>query len=321
MTWTGAGTSANMAAMAPFTVEDIDDQSGRTAVVTGANSGLGLETSTALAAHGAHVVMASRSPERLTAAASEVRRRHRAASVSTITLDLASLESVSTAAAEILAAHDRLDLLVDNAGVMAIPPATTADGFEMQFGTNHLGHFALTGLLLPAMVTVAGSRVVALTSLARRIGRIDFDDLHGRRRYGRWKAYSQSKLANLVFVEELERRLRAARAATIAVAAHPGYAATNLQSGSTWLQERTYQIGNALFAQSASAGALPSLYAAVAPGVAGGELFGPDKMGGSRGHPRRDRIEKRALDREVARRLWDVSVEETGVDYAFLAAR
>ncbi len=307
--------------MAPFTVDDIGDQTARTAVVTGANSGLGLETSAALAAHGADVVMASRSAERLAAAASEIRRRHPGASVSTITLDLASLESVRAAAEEILATHEHLDLLVDNAGVMAIPRATTADGFEMQFGTNHLGHFALTGLLLPAMVNVGGSRVVALTSQARHIGRIDFDDLHGRRRYGRWKAYSQSKLANLIFVEELERRLRAARAATIAVAAHPGYAATNLQSGSTWLQERAYQIGNALFAQSASAGALPSLYAAVAPGVAGGQLFGPDEMGGSRGHPRRARVEKRALDPNVGRRLWDVSVEETGVDYAVLAVR
>jgi NAD(P)-dependent dehydrogenase (short-subunit alcohol dehydrogenase family) len=307
--------------MAPFTVDDIEDQTGRTAVVTGANSGLGLEASAALAAHGAHVVMASRSPERLGEAASEVRRRHPGASVSTVTLDLASLESVRAAAAEILAARERLDLLIDNAGVMAIPAATTADGFEMQFGTNHLGHFALTGLLLPAMLDVAGSRVVAVTSQARHIGRIDFDDLHGRRRYGRWKAYSQSKLANLLFVVELERRLRAARAETIAVAAHPGYAATNLQRSSSWIEERMYQIGNALFAQSASAGALPCLYAAVAPGVAGGQLFGPDKMGGSRGNPRRDRIEKRALDPKVAARLWDVSVAETGVDYAFLAAR
>ena len=205
--------------------------------------------------------------------------------MATVTLDLASLQSVREAAAEILADHERLDLLIDNAGVMAIPRGETQDGFEMQFGTNHLGHFALTGLLLPAMLDVAGSRVVVVTSLARLIGRIDFGDLHGRRRYGRWKAYAQSKLANLVFVEELQRRLQAAHAATIAVAAHPGYAATNLQRPSNPLQRVYYQVGNSFFAQSAAAGALPILYAAVAPGVAGGELFGPDKMGGSRGAP------------------------------------
>jgi NAD(P)-dependent dehydrogenase (short-subunit alcohol dehydrogenase family) len=263
-------------------------------------------------------LMASRSPERLEAAASEVRSRHSGASVETVGLDLASLRSVRAAAAAILAAHDRLDLLIDNAGVMAIPHAETEDGFEMQFGTNHLGHFALTGLLLPAMLDVAGNRVVAVTSQVRRVGRIDFDDLHGRRRYGRWKAYAQSKLANLLFVEELERRLRAAQAATIAVAAHPGYAATNLQTASTRLQQIAYQIGNAAFAQPARAGALPLLYAAVAPGVSGGELFGPDKMGGTRGSPRRDNIEARALDPQVSRRLWAVSVEQTGVDYALL---
>ncbi len=311
-------SSANICVVAPFRTEQVEDQSGRIVVVTGANSGIGLETSAVLAGRRAQVVMAARNPGRLAAAAVEVRRRHPGASVRTVVLDLASLESVRAAAVEILAGCEKLDLLIDNAGVMAIPRAETEDGFEMQFGTNHLGHFALTGLLLPAMVQVAGSRVVAVTSQVRRTGRIDFDDLHGRRRYGRWKAYAQSKLANLLFVEELERRLRAAEAATIAVAAHPGYAATNLQSGSTWLQGAAYQIGNAVFAQTAADGALPSLYAATAPGVGGGELFGPDKMGGMRGSPRREKLEKRALDEAVARRLWDVSARETGVDYAIL---
>jgi len=304
--------------MPRWTVDDIPDLSGRMALVTGANSGLGLETSAALAAHGAHVVMASRSAERLDAAMAEVRSRHADASVEPLIIDLASLESIRKAAAEILDAHPTVDLLVDNAGVMAIPRAETADGFEMQFGTNHLGHFALTGLLLPALITTPASRIVVVTSLARRIGHLDFGDLHGRKRYGRWKAYGQSKLANLLFVEELERRFRASEVETIAVAAHPGYAATNLQHGSNWFQNMYYTIGNILLAQPAAAGAWPQLYAATAPGVRGGELYGPGSMGGTKGHPTRNRIEAAAADPVIAGQLWAVSVAETGVDYEVL---
>ncbi len=304
--------------MPRWTADDIGDQSGRIALVTGANSGLGLETSAALAAHGAHVLMAARNQERLEAAMAEVRSRHGGASVEPLVVDLASLESIRSASAEVLSAHPRLDLLIDNAGVMAIPRAETADGFEMQFGTNHLGHFALTGLLLPALATTPSSRVVVVTSLARRIGRIDFDDLHGRKRYGRWKAYGQSKLANLLFVEELERRLRATELETIAVAAHPGYAATNLQHGSNWFENTYYTIGNILFAQPAGPGAWPQLYAATAPSVRGGELYGPGSMGGSRGFPVRNRIEGAALDRVNAGRLWALSVRETDVHYDVL---
>jgi len=304
--------------MPRWTADDIGDLSGRIAVVTGANSGLGLETSAALAAHGAHVVMASRNPERLDAAIAEVGRRHAGASVEPVLLDLASLESIRKATAEILAAHQTLDILIDNAGVMAIPRAETADGFEMQFGTNHLGHFAFTGMLLPALIATPGSRVVAVTSLVRRIGRIDFDDLHGRKRYGRWKAYSQSKLANLLFVQELERRFRAADVETVAVAAHPGYAATSLQHGSNRFEHSYYWIGNFLFAQSAAAGAWPQLYAATVPGVQGGELYGPGSMGGAKGFPVRNRIEAAGLDPLVAGRLWAASARETGVDYDIL---
>ena len=236
--------------MPRWTAEDIPDQSGRTAVVTGANSGLGLETAAALAAHGATVVMASRNIDRLQTAVTEVRHRHPAAEVVPVILDLASLASIREAAGQILANHPSIDLLFDNAGVMAIPRAETADGFEMQFGTNYLGHFALTGLLLPAIISTPGSRIVAVTSQARRIGRIDFEDLHGRARYGRWAAYGQSKLADLIFALELGRRLRAAEAEAIAVAAHPGYAATNLQTATAPLQRAAYALGN-LFAQPA----------------------------------------------------------------------
>jgi NAD(P)-dependent dehydrogenase (short-subunit alcohol dehydrogenase family) len=301
--------------MPRWTSADIDDLSGRVAVVTGANSGLGLETSAALASHGATVVMASRNADRLERATAEIRRRHPDASVEPLILDLASLASIRHAAATLLGAHARIDLLVDNAGVMAIPRTETVDGFETQFGTNHLGHFAHTGLLLPAMIGTASSRVVVVTSQARHIGRIDLDDLHGRKRYGRWTAYGQSKLANLMFALELDRRLRAAKTETIAVAAHPGYAATNLQTGSNWFQNTYYTIGNILFAQPAAAGAWPQLYAATAPGVHGGELYGPGQAGGTRGYPKLDRIEAKARDTGVARRLWEASVAATSVSY------
>jgi protochlorophyllide reductase len=303
-----------------WTSADIGDQSNTVALVTGANSGLGFETAMALAAHGATVIMAARNRERLDAAVAAVAERHSGAHVEGLILDLASVASIREAAEEVLQAHPRLDVLINNAGVMAIPRAETVDGFEMQFGTNHLGHFALTGLLLPALIATPGSRVVSVTSEARKIGRIDLGDLHGRRHYGRWKAYGQSKLANLIFVQELDRRFRAAKAETIAVAAHPGYAATNLQTGSNWLQNTYYSIGNLLLAQSAADGAWPQLFAATAEGVPGGALYGPGQMGGSRGYPMRNKIEARALDADVARRLWDVSVQETGVDYSALKA-
>ncbi|MGO8874835.1 MAG: oxidoreductase [Acidimicrobiales bacterium] len=302
--------------MARWTADDIPDQSGRTAVVTGANSGLGLETAAALAAHGATVVMASRNTDRLRAAIAEVRRRHPEADVEPVLLDLASLASVGEAAARIRSAHGTVDVLVANAGVMAIPRAETVDGFEMQFATNYLGHFALAGRLLPAMIAAPGSRIVTVTSIVRRIGRLDFDDLHGRARYGRWTAYGQSKLADLVFAVELSRRLSAAGAETIALAAHPGYAATNLQTGTSFLQNASYAIGNTVFAQPAYAGAWPQLYAATAPGVKSGELYGP--AGGMRGYPKRDRIEARAMRPSVGRRLWAASVKATGVTYEAL---
>jgi NAD(P)-dependent dehydrogenase (short-subunit alcohol dehydrogenase family) len=301
-----------------WTADDIADLTGHTAVVTGANSGLGLETSAALAAHGATVVMASRNSDRLQSAMAEVRKRHPDADLEPALLDLASLASIRGAAASIGAAHPNIDVLIDNAGVMAIPRAETTDGFEMQLGTNYLGHFALTGLLLPALLSTPGSRVVVVTSLMRRVGRIDFDDLHGRARYGRWSAYGQSKLADLMFAVELDRRLRASKAGTIAVAAHPGYAATNLQTGTSWFQNGYFAVANHLFAQPAYAGAWPQLYAATSAAVQGGELYGPSQAGGSRGYPKRDRIEARATDESTGRRLWNASVQATGVGFEAL---
>ena len=298
---------------------------GRIAIVTGANSGLGLETARALAQRGAEVVLACRDPAKARAAEQEIARvAVRAGAVSTLPLDLASLESVRAFVESFHTRSRTLDLLVLNAGVMAIPQRRTADGFEMQLGTNHLGHFALGGLLLEALLATPGSRVITVSSSAHRIGRIDFDDLHGERRYGPWRAYGQSKLANLLYTFELQRRLAKRGASTIAVAAHPGYAATQLQERgprerNAALMTRLISIGNRILAQSAEMGALPTLYAATAPDVRGGEYFGPNRWFELRGHPRRVGTTARARDERVATRLWSLSEELTGVRYAALA--
>jgi NAD(P)-dependent dehydrogenase (short-subunit alcohol dehydrogenase family) len=220
--------------------------------------------------------------------------------------------------------HGELAILVNNAGVMAIPRRLTADGFEMQFGTNHLGHFALTGLLLPTLLAHRGARVVTVASTAARIGKIDFDDLQSERHYRRWRAYGQAKLANLLFAFELDRRARAHNCDLISVAAHPGYAATNLQAAGARmegkdLQARLAEFGNNLFAQPAGMGALPQTYAAVAPGVRGGEYFGPDRFFGQRGYPTQVQAPGPAYDTAVAARLWEVSEQLTGVRYDFSA--
>lgn len=300
-----------------WTADQIPDQSGRVAVVTGANSGLGLSTARELARAGALVVMACRSITKGEDAAVEIRRALPDAQLEVRKLDLGSLESIRAFADELTAAHPAIHLLVNNAGIMMPPRSTTADGFELQFGTNHLGHFALTGVLLDALRNSVAARVVTVSSLEHRPGRLTFDDLQRERSYDPRSAYQQSKFANAVFALELDRRLRAAREPIISVLAHPGWSATNLQvTGPTGLMRALLAVGNRLFAQSADDGALPQLYAATAPGVQGGEFYGPDGIGEARGAPRRVHVVRRARDEELARRLWSVSEQLTGVTYA-----
>jgi len=294
--------------MAKWTAEDIPDLSGQVAIVTGANSGLGFETALELARHGAHVVMACRDEGRGTTARERVRAAAPTASVDLSILDLADLASVHKFADGFLGERERLDLLVNNAGVMALAQRRmTADGFEMQLGTNHLGHYALTGLLMPALLGKP-ARVVSVTSFAHKTGRIRFDDLQAERRYRKWGAYGQSKLANVLFTFELDRRAREAAAGLSAAVAHPGFAATNLQ-------DHTSFSGARIVAQSPAMGALPILYAATAPDVVGGDFFGPRGFMQQRGHPKRVKAARRARDAETARRLWAVSEELTGVTY------
>jgi NAD(P)-dependent dehydrogenase (short-subunit alcohol dehydrogenase family) len=293
---------------------NIPDQIGRVAVVTGANSGLGLVTARELARAGAQVVLACRNLQKGRAALADVGRAATGPVPELEELDLASLDSVRAFAGRFRSKHDGLDLLVNNAGVMAPPRRRTADGFELQFGTNHLGHFALTGLLLPAMEGREGARVVTLSSNAHKFGRIAFGNLTGDRRYFRWRAYGQSKLANLLFALELDRRLRASGSTVKSLAAHPGYAATNLQSAAAPLFDRlVMKVSDAVVAQNDEMGALPQLYASTEPGLEGGTYVGPDGPGEQRGYPTIVRPNGAARDEGTARRLWEVSEELTGV--------
>jgi NAD(P)-dependent dehydrogenase (short-subunit alcohol dehydrogenase family) len=304
-----------------WTADRIADLSGKTIVVTGGNSGIGYEAALQLARKGAHVVLACRDRRKAEAAAGSIRATAPNASVEVMELDLASLSSVRDFAETFQAAHARLHVLCNNAGVMALPYRKTADGFEMQIGTNHLGHFALTGLLLQRLAATGGARVVSVSSSAHRLGSIRLDDLNWERGYRKWLAYGQSKLANLLFTFELQRRLEAGGIDVISVACHPGYAATNLQfvgpqmSGSS-LMDSLWAWGNRLLAQDAAHGALPTLYAATAPEVRGGDYIGPNGIGELRGCPTKVRPSARARDAEVARQLWALSEKLTGVSYA-----
>jgi NAD(P)-dependent dehydrogenase (short-subunit alcohol dehydrogenase family) len=308
--------------MPHWTITRMGPVSGKTAVVTGANSGLGYQTARQLASHGAHVVMACRDPERGKQALERLRADVPAADVELRSLDLADLSSVQAFAEGL---EGPVHLLINNAGVMALPPRVTVDGFEMQFGTNHLGHFALTGRLLPVLTATPGARVVTVSSEMHRIGRINFADLQSERRYQKWHAYGQSKLANLLFAGELGRRAAKAGLDLRSLAAHPGYATTNLQTtgpkmGGNKLAERFVGLGNKLFGQSDENGALPILYAATEPSAQSGEYIGPDgpfHMRGSGAKPGKPM--KKALDEATAARLWDVSEQLTGVTYAFSA--
>lgn len=300
--------------MSGWTEADIPDQAGRTALVTGGNSGLGLATAKALAAKGARVLIGCRDAQRGAGALEAIAAVAAGAPPALILLDLADLASVRAAADAIGQAAPSLDVLVNNAGVMATPYATTADGFELQLGTNHLGHFALTGLLLPLLLAAPAPRVVTTSSQAHRAGAIRFDDLQSTRSYRRWAAYGQSKLANLLFAAELARRARGT--ALISVAAHPGYASTELaRGGGNPLLVGVVTLGFRLFAQSAENGALPQLMAATAPGVAGGDYFGPGGPFEGWGSPRPVGRSAAANDAGVAHRLWERSEELTGVTY------
>ncbi len=300
-----------------WTEKDVPDESGRVAIVTGSNTGLGYDTARVLAARGARVVMAVRDTAKGDAAAARIRELSKGAEVTVHELDLGSLASVRAAAAELAAAHPRIDLLINNAGVMYPPKQNTADGFELQFGTNHLGHFALTGLLLKNLLGVDGSRVVAVASIAHNIrAKIDFADLQWEtRRYDRVASYGQSKLANLMFTYDLQRRLAAAKAKTIAVAAHPGVAATDLVRhvpgaglpGVSWLSGRLLN--------TSELGALPTLRAATDPAVRGGQYYGPDGFRELRGYPKLVTSNAQSHDTAAQERLWTVSEELTGVTY------
>jgi NAD(P)-dependent dehydrogenase (short-subunit alcohol dehydrogenase family) len=299
-----------------WTAADVPDQNGRVAIITGANTGIGWEAAAVLADKGAHVVLAVRNVDKGKDAAARITAKNPNAAVALQELDLTSLASIRAAAQELKATHPRIDLLINNAGVMWTPKDTTKDGFELQFGTNHLGHFALTGLLLDHLLPVDGSRVVTISSQGHRIrSTIDFDDLQSEHGYDRVAAYGRSKLANLLFTYELQRRMAAKGAPTIAVAAHPGGSRTELVRNSPmWIRVPNAILGPLLF-QGPDMGALPTLRAATDPDVRGGQYYGPDGLGEQRGHPRLVQSSERSHDEALQKRLWTVSEELTGVSY------
>ena len=300
-----------------WNINDIPDQHGKCVILTGANSGIGYEAALALAGKGAEVVLAVRNLEKGRQAVARIRQAYPQANVEAMLLDLADLSSVHRFTETFAQRHRTLSVLVNNAGLMGIPYRQTVDGFEMQFGTNHLGHFTLTGLLLPILMATPQSRVVTVSSMMHRFGKINFDDLNGVKKYATWAAYSQSKLANLLFAYELQRRLANAGANTISLGCHPGYAATNLQFGAakmnhSRLQEMQNRLMNLFFAQSAAMGALPVLYAATAAGLKGGEYIGPLGLGKMRGYPGITRSSEASYDLASAQQLWRASEELTG---------
>ncbi|MBV8933163.1 MAG: SDR family oxidoreductase [Kutzneria sp.] len=307
--------------MAPhWTDADIPDLTGKTALVTGANSGIGLHESLQLARHGAQVFVAARNGDKGRAAIEMLREHVPADRVELVPLDLADLDSVRRLAGELAGRLEHLDLLVNNAGVMAVPSRqTTTQGFELQFGTNHLGHFALTGLLLPLLLAATDSRVVTVSSVMHKVGRIDLDDLQSERAYGPQRAYGAAKLANAVFTLELDRRLRAVGASTLSVGAHPGFSHTNLQNTGTGFVARMSALVTPVFAQSAARGALPVLRAAVDPLAHGGDYYGPHGVAEMWGYPVKVPYTRTAHDAELGKALWAASVDLTSVDYAELA--
>ena len=293
-----------------WTAENIPDLTGKIAIVTGANSGIGYEMARALAGKGAMVILACRNQAKGEAAVRQIDQEYPEAKAELMQLDLSDLASVRRFAGEFASQYDRLDILINNAGIMAPPLGKTADGFELQFGANYLGHFALTGLLFDLIIHTPRARVITVSSGGHRFGEIDFDNLNGEKGYDRQRAYAQSKLANLLFTYELQRRLEGAGVDTIAVAAHPGWTATNLQAH--W---RMVRILNPFIAQKPKMGALPTLYAATAPDVQGGDYYGPRGWQELRGYPTKVRSSDSSYDAAVAAKLWTVAEELTGVRY------
>ena len=301
-----------------FSESSVADQHGKTFVITGGNSGIGYEAALMLAKKNAHVILACRSPQRASDALASIRAAVPTANVDVMRLDLASLKSVRAFAEELTGKHKKIDGLINNAGLMALPYTKTEDGFEMQIGTNHLGHFALTGLVLPSLLNAPGARIVNVSSQAHRMGKIYWDDLHGERRYERWSWYGQSKLANLLFTNELARRFKAKE--VLVTAAHPGYSSTSLQTKGAEMENAkfsasVFSLGNRLFAQTASMGALPTLRALTDRGASSGDYFGPSGIGELAGPPVRVGMSTRAKSEDDARRLWELSEKLTGVSY------
>ncbi len=307
-------------AKAKWTAADIPDQTGRTILITGANSGLGLRSAEALAAAGGRVLLGCRNAEKAAAARDQVAAGAIGPAPEVVPLDLSDLDDVAACADRLAGQLDHLDLLMNNAGVMAVPEARTKQGFEMQMGTNHLGHFALTGRLLPLLLKADAPRVVSVSSFGHRPGRIRWDDPNWEKgRYFAWPAYFQTKLANLLFTAELERQARAAGTSLLAAAAHPGYAATNLVESGPGSGSRIMRTGGAVvdkaFGQPDHMGALPQLYAATMADVEGNDYWGPDGLLEQRGHPKRCGRSSRARDAKAAERLWSLSEDLTGVTY------
>ncbi len=291
--------------------EDIPGQRGKTVIVTGSSSGIGFETAGILAGKGATVIIAVRNPTKGAAAVNRIKSTYSNCDVILMELDLANLDSVKTFAGNFKKNYSKLDLLVNNAGVMVPPYSKTADGFELQFGTNHLGHFALTGLLMDVIKNSEDARIISVSSAAHKSGNLNFEDLNWeKRKYRAWRAYGDSKIANLYFTYELQRRLDGSNPGIIAAASHPGWTATDLQrySGIT-------KLLNPLFAQKTYMGALPTLYASTAPDVKGGEFFGPDGWQELRGYPKKVESNKLSHDKKIAERLWTVSEELTGIKF------
>ncbi|MHA2032092.1 MAG: oxidoreductase [Candidatus Kariarchaeaceae archaeon] len=302
--------------------EDMPDQTGKVMIITGANSGLGLYASMELARKGATVIMTSRNIDKGHEAVEEIKQEIPHAKVELMQLDLSKLSSVKSFTGEFNEKYERLDALINNAGIMQPPYTKTEDGFELQIGVNHFGHYVLTGLLLEKLKNTPGSRVINQSSMAHSRGKMNFDDINSEKKYSRLGAYGQSKLANLLFNNELNRLFKENSIDSIAIGVHPGYTATNLQHngptlGGKSLWSRIYTITNKLMAQCVDKGILPMLYAATEDDLDGGDYIGPGRFSGARGYPKRVKASDSAYNQEVAKRLWGASEDLTGVKYNF----